>query len=120
MMRKSPSGGSMSDLDRAERETPRSDSFGSGAGSGSAGSGGALMTADEAADYIRAISPRVIDAINEFIRITFVTRGGRMGSGMGLLLEGLWGYHMSQALVDQGIEIAWIADNQYNWADPVF
>lgn len=37
-----------------------------------------------------------------------------MGSGMGLLLEGLWGYHMSRALVRQDLEIAWIVDNQYN------
>lgn len=37
-----------------------------------------------------------------------------MGSGMGLLLEGLWGYHMSAVLDPFGIEIAWIADDQYN------
>lgn len=74
----------------------------------------ALLTADQASDLIRQISPTVIARINEFIQITFVTRGGRMGSGMGLLLEGLWGYHMSQALTEHGIEIAWIVDNQYN------
>lgn len=72
------------------------------------------LTADQASEFIRQMSPSVIGTINDFIRVTFVTRGGRMGSGMGLLLEGLWGYHMSQALVSQGIEIAWIADNQYN------
>ena len=33
---------------------------------------------------------------------------------MGLLLEGLWGYHTSAILAEHGIEIAWIADNQYN------
>lgn len=37
-----------------------------------------------------------------------------MGSGMGLLLEGLWGYHMSAVLTPYGIDIAWIADDQYN------
>lgn len=75
---------------------------------------GSRFTAGEASDYIRNVSPAVISTINDFIRATFVTRGGRMGSGMGLLLEGLWGYHMSQALEPHGIEIAWIADNQYN------
>ncbi len=74
----------------------------------------ALLTPDAASALIRQISPSVIAQINDFIRVTFVTRGGRMGSGMGLLLEGLWGYHMSQALAPQGIEIAWIVDNQYN------
>jgi hypothetical protein len=33
---------------------------------------------------------------------------------MGLLLEGLWGYHTSGVLEPDGIEIAWLADNQYN------
>jgi len=37
-----------------------------------------------------------------------------MGSGMGLLLEGLWGYYTSGILEPSGIEIAWIADDQYN------
>jgi hypothetical protein len=37
-----------------------------------------------------------------------------MGSGMGLLLEGLWGYHTSKVLEPDGIEIAWLVDNQYN------
>lgn len=37
-----------------------------------------------------------------------------MGSGMGLLLEGLWGYHMSAVLAPLGIEISWLADDQYN------
>lgn len=72
------------------------------------------LSPDQAADFIRRVSQSVVTKINNFIRITFVTRGGRMGSGMGLLLEGLWGYYMSQALVKQGIEIAWIVDNQYN------
>lgn len=72
------------------------------------------MTPAEASDYIRQKSPQVVKAINDFSSKTFVTRGGRLGSGMGLLLEGLWGYHTSFALIDHGIEIAWIADDQYN------
>lgn len=72
------------------------------------------MTPSQASSFIRATSPDVVRIINDFTAQTFVTRGGRMGSGMGLLLEGLWGYHTSQAIAGHGIEIAWIADNQYN------
>ncbi|MBF6185075.1 hypothetical protein [Nocardia farcinica] len=72
------------------------------------------MTPAQASDFIRATSPKVVQSINDFAAQTFVTRGGRLGSGMGLLLEGLWAYHTSAQLVEHGIEIAWIADNQYN------
>lgn len=72
------------------------------------------MTDREAADLIRRISPNVTDDINQFMARTFKTRGGRMGSGMGLLLEGLWGYTTTQFLADRGIEISWIAEDQYN------
>lgn len=37
-----------------------------------------------------------------------------MGSGMGLLLEGLWGYHMTKELTASQLEIGWIVGNQYN------
>ena len=33
---------------------------------------------------------------------------------MGLLLEGLWGYFMSDLLQEHGLEMAWLADHQYN------
>lgn len=73
-----------------------------------------LKTSDEVADHIKNLSFHVMNEINEFLAVTYLTRGGRMGSGMGLLLEGLWGYHMSHALKDHGVEIAWLPDNQYN------
>lgn len=72
------------------------------------------LTPTDAADFIRNETPYVVDVINEFMAATFTTRGGRLGSGMGLLLEGLWGYHMSNAIAGHGIEIAWIADDMYN------
>ncbi|MFT2706262.1 hypothetical protein [Clavibacter zhangzhiyongii] len=75
---------------------------------------GADLAPAQAADFIRAQNPAVVRVMNEFTRSTFTTRGGRLGSGMGLLLEGLWGYHMSRALASHGVEIAWIADDQYN------
>lgn len=76
--------------------------------------GAAKLSAHEAADKIKASNLEVVRRINEFTEATFRTRGGRMGSGMGLLLEGLWGYHMSAVLDPFGIEIAWIPDDQYN------
>lgn len=72
------------------------------------------LSSAQAADLIRAQSNLVVDVVNGFTRQTFLTRGGRLGSGMGLLLEGLWGYHTTRALSEHGIEIAWIADDQYN------
>lgn len=76
--------------------------------------GAAKLTSHQAADKIKDSNHEVVQRINDFTRATFRTRGGRMGSGMGLLLEGLWGYHMSAVLEPYGIEIAWIADDQYN------
>lgn len=72
------------------------------------------LTDRQAAELIREVSPQVIKEINHFTKVVFRTRGGRLGSGMGLLLEGLWGYYTSRALDDYGVEIAWIAEDQYN------
>lgn len=68
----------------------------------------------QAAELIREVSPQVIKEINHFTKVVFRTRGGRLGSGMGLLLEGLWGYYTSRELDGLGIEIAWLAEDQYN------
>ena len=72
------------------------------------------LSATEAAELIKHSNGQVVDRMNEFTAPTFRTRGGRKGAGMGLLLEGLWGYHMSAVLESHGIEISWIADDQYN------
>lgn len=74
----------------------------------------AELTPAQAAETIKRSNAEVIGRMNDFTMTTFRTRGGRKGSGMGLLLEGLWGYHMSAVLEPYGIEIAWIADDQYN------
>lgn len=74
----------------------------------------ALLEAREAAELIRGSSSQVISQLNAFTRDTFRTRGGRMGSGMGLLLEGLWGYTTSSVISSEGIEISWLVDDQYN------
>lgn len=60
-----------------------------------------------------------INSINTFTREVFHTRGGRIGSGMGLLLEGLWGYYVNKHLKERSdigniLEIAWITHHEYN------
>lgn len=65
------------------------------------------------------LTPTVCANINLFSSDGFKTRGGRLGSGMGLLLEALWGYYMNQELDnlesdDDAVEIAWLPDNEYN------
>ena len=60
---------------------------------------------------------RVIDAINAFTFQTFKTRGGRLGSGMGSLIEAMWVYYMNNILLNDGgiaqeCEIAWLQDHE--------
>lgn len=62
-------------------------------------------------------SQHAVTDINRFTRKVLVTRGGRMGSGMGTLLESLWGYSVNRQLKDRfgdTIELAWLADHEYN------
>lgn len=71
---------------------------------------------------IAIINDAALDAvagINQFTQDVFHTRGGRIGGGMGLLLEGLWGYFVNLHLREQvgterDIEIAWITHHEYN------
>lgn len=62
-------------------------------------------------------APRVINSMNYFALKTFRTRGGRLGSGMGSLLEALWVYYMNNTLANQGgiareCELVWLPDHQ--------
>ena len=55
--------------------------------------------------------------INAFSSKVLVARGGRVGSGMGGLLEALWGYHTNLILserIDSDYELAWFPEHQYN------
>lgn len=71
---------------------------------------------DLAYKTLKELLPTACQKMNDFSREVLRTRGGRIGSGMGALLEALWGYMMNQALSDKGFdyEIAWFPDNQYN------
>lgn len=66
---------------------------------------------------LQADAQRVIDEINSFTSKTFNTRGGRLGSGMGSLIEAMWVYYMNGVLQNEGgeaqlCEIAWLQDHE--------
>lgn len=63
---------------------------------------------------LRTKSLAAIEKINDFNVDLFRTKGGRLGSGMGLLLEGLWGYMMNKELEEDSLSLAWIVDHSYN------
>ena len=76
------------------------------------------MTPGEASKYITEATPVALQGINDFSREVLRTRGGRVGSGMGTLLEALWGYHVNLRFQDPAmalpIEVAWLIGHEYN------
>ena len=72
------------------------------------------MNSNEVYEIIRTFSDQACSKMNEFSKSILKTRGGRIGSGMGALLEALWGYMMNQLILereDLDCEIAWFPDN---------
>ena len=70
-----------------------------------------------AADKIIAATHAAVDEVNAFTAEVFHTRGGRIGSGMGGVIEALWGFHLNSILKrDKGIEyeLGWIYGHEYN------
>ena len=70
-----------------------------------------------AQSLLYADAEHVIHNINAFTSQAFRTRGGRLGSGMGSLIEALWVYHMNTVLQNEGgaaqhCEIAWLQDHE--------
>lgn len=66
-------------------------------------------------DATRITCPR----INDFSRQVLITRGGRIGSGMGSLLEALWGFYVNQVLQSNNnqaleFEFGWFSSHGYN------
>lgn len=75
------------------------------------------LNPQQAADVIIAHTASAIDKLNAFTAATFQTRGGRIGSGMGGVIEALWGFYLNQALRDSRhfeVELAWIYGHEYN------
>ena len=73
-----------------------------------------MVTPTQASERTAAVAPTVLERINGLSRRVFRTRGGRLGSGMGLLLEALWGYYTTACLAEDSLEMAWLVDHQYN------
>ncbi len=65
-------------------------------------------------DRLKELSINAINKINEFSENVLKTRGGRIGSGMGLLIEALWGYYINLELEKDNFELGWLPDHQYN------
>lgn len=79
----------------------------------------AKLSPKEAASILIQDTPTAIEALNTFSQTAFRTRGGRLGSGMGSLLEALWVYFVNRALSNEGgearqCEIAWLEDHEPN------
>lgn len=74
------------------------------------------MTPQEAAFALKDATGRACEKINEFSQRVFRTRGGRLGSGMGILLEALWGYYVNVELESEATlcEIGWVPGHEYN------
>lgn len=78
-----------------------------------------MLTPENAATAIINATPIACKRINRMSRVLLKTRGGRRGSGMGSLLEALWGFSTNQVLskVDpeaHTYELGWFSDHGYN------
>jgi hypothetical protein len=74
------------------------------------------MTPQEAAFALKNATGRACEKINDFSQSVFRTRGGRLGSGMGILLEALWGYYINVELENEAAlcEVGWVPGHEYN------
>jgi len=79
-----------------------------------------MTTVDEQQYAYQVVQQSLNEAsirINDFCREVLKTRGGRIGSGMGSLLEALWGYEINFVLNknhNSFCELAWFPDHQYH------
>lgn len=78
-----------------------------------------MITPKDAAATVMQATSIACQKINEFSNSVLKTRGGRLGSGMGGLLEALWGYYINSTLSNEGgkaaeCEISWLSDHEYN------
>lgn len=78
-----------------------------------------LIKPNEAVAAIKDSTEIAVQKINEFSHTVLRTRGGRFGSGMGTLLEALWGFYINGELYAKydkarGCELAWLMGHEYN------
>ena len=72
---------------------------------------------EKAFSLVAGSLPKACEQINEFSSRVLRTRGGRVGSGMGGLLEALWGYHTNIILSDHqdtNVELGWFPSHQFH------
>ncbi len=72
---------------------------------------------EKASQIVIGLSERACLMLNQFLRNMFITRGGRIGSGMGGIIEAAWGFFMNRALRDSSIreyELGWMYAHDYN------
>jgi hypothetical protein len=76
----------------------------------------AKSTPEEAFQEILRVSPAAVEDVNSLTIQAFQTRGGRIGSGLGGVIEALWGFYVNKHLLNSayGIELAWISGHEYN------
>ncbi len=74
------------------------------------------MTPQGAALTLTNATGRACEKINDLSQRVFRTRGGRLGSGMGMLLEALWGYYVNMELESEAAlyEVGWVPGHEYN------
>jgi len=78
------------------------------------------VTPESAATAIINATSIACKRINKMSRVLLKTRGGRRGSGMGSLLEALWGFYTNQVLSKKAdnepcaYELGWFSDHGYN------
>ncbi|MBS4061962.1 MAG: hypothetical protein KG029_16305 [Bacteroidetes bacterium] len=73
--------------------------------------------ADSAAENIITSTHLAVNAVNAFTEQVFHTRGGRIGSGMGSVIEALWGFYLNVRLNSEKeipYELGWIYGHEYN------
>lgn len=78
-----------------------------------------IVTPESAATAIINATPIACGRINKMSRVLLRTRGGRRGSGMGSLLEALWGFYTNKVLSkfepeSYAYELGWFSDHGYN------
>jgi hypothetical protein len=70
-----------------------------------------------AAQTVIGLTSQSINKVNELTSSIFHTRGGRIGSGMGSVIEGVWGFCLNACLKQQNIheyKLGWIYGHTYN------
>ena len=70
-----------------------------------------------AEDSVKLCTPAAIRGVNDLMKNFFRTRGDRVGSGMGSVIEALWGYYSNNLFLQDpaiGFELGWIYEQTYN------